>query len=247
MKTGLIHRPHPGLPRLATHLRLDDTPVPPAVEWHRRIVLNGDALGNDVHSNCVEAAALRSIQIRRVWAAGDERAPTVDDALALYRRWSAWDGREITDIGTASDTAAARWAAFGIWWDEQWEDVPTIAALDPTNATHMRAAIAWLGPVQLDINLPAAWQGLTSWTQASGAEGAPGSWGAHRVCASGYDAAYLYAVSWGRLVQITWDAIARYALNAETTVSRAWLDVDGRSPAGFDIDALESRAAALAA
>ena len=246
MRLGLIHRPHPALHRVGA--ALDVPHAPETCGWHRHIALDGDALGNDVHANCVPVGALRSIQIRRAVQAGDQRQPTADEALALYRAWSGWDGTEATDLGTASDEAAARWACEGVRWGEQWEDVPSIVALDPTRPDRLRAAVAFLGPVQLDLAMPLAWEGAPAiWSIISGSWGQPGSWGAHRVCAAGYDRECLRVVTWGRERGITWEAVARYAIHAEATISRSWLDATGLSPAGLDLAALQREGAALIA
>lgn len=245
-RLGLIHSPHPGLPRLAARMALDTLRPPAACDWHRQVVLDGDALGNDLHSNCVPCGALRAVQIMRAVVAGDQRRPTAAQALDLYRQWAGWDGRPETDIGTASDSASIRWARSGIRWGEQWEDVPGIASIAAGNADHLRAAIAFLGPVQLDLALPRSARGLQSWTPAAGPDGAPGSWGAHRVCAGKYDERYLYAVSWGVEIAMTPDFLARYAINAEACLSRSWLDVTGFSPAGLSLADLEAEMAALA-
>jgi hypothetical protein len=246
MQLGLIHRPHPRLPRVGA--ALDGLAAPEACDWHRFIALDGDALGNDVHSNCVPCGALRSIQIRRAVAAGDARRPTAEAALELYRAWSGWDGSPASDTGTPSDTAAMRWARDGVRWGEQWEDVPSILGLDPTLPCQMRAAVALLGPVQLDLAMPLAWQSEAStWTVISGSWGQPLSRGAHRVCAGRYDPYGVYVVTWGAERLLTWPALARYGLNAEATLSRSWLDATGRSPDGLDLDALEKESRALAA
>jgi hypothetical protein len=227
-------------------MELDALKAPDACDWHQHIALDGDALGNDIHSNCVPCGALRRVQIARAVSAGDRRAPTTGQALDLYRQWG-WDGSEAGDIGVASDVAAFRWTAGGIAWGGQWEDVPGIVALRPANLDHLRAAIAYLGPVQLDLALPRSAQGMTSWTVAAGPDGAPGSWGPHRVCVGRYDGRYVYAVSWGLEIPMTRDFVARYAINAEAMVSRSWLDTMGTSPAGLDLAALERQSAALAA
>lgn len=244
-RLGLIHRPHLGLPRLAARMDLDALKAPDACDWHQYIALDGDALGNDLHSNCVPCGALRRVQIARAVSAGDRRAPTTEQALDLYRRWG-WDGTEADDIGLRSDDAASRWAAGGIPWGGQWEDVPNIVALAPVNFDHLRAAIAYLGPVQMDFALPWSAQGMTYWAAATSPDGTPGSWGAHRVCVGRYDRRTFYALSWGRGIPMTLDFVARYAINAEATVSRSWLNALGLSPAGLDLAALERESAALA-
>ena len=246
MRLGLIHRPHPSLPRIGAALAASSAPE--ACDWHRFIALDGDALGNDVHSNCVPCGALRAIEIRRAAAAGDARRPTAEQALALYRAWADWDGTEAADIGTPSDQAAVRWATSGVRWGENWEDVPAIAAIDPANAEQLRAAVAFLGPVQLDLAMPRAWQQAPRyWSIVSGSWGAPASWGNHRVCAARYDAECLYVVTWGQDRGLPWSAVARYAIGAEAAVSRSWLDATGLSPTGLDLDALERESRALVA
>lgn len=237
MRCGLIHNPDPRLPRIGT--ALSRLVTPPACDWHTgHVDVDGDPLGNDDHSNCVPCGALRRLQAARS-VAGDQRKPTTIQALYLYRDWSGWDGTAATDIGTDSGLAATLWARNGIQWGWQWEDVPIIGVLDPTNSAHLKAAIAFLGPIQLDLALPTAWEGKTLWDVVSDADGGlPGSLGNHRVCAGRYDADHLYVVTWGIEVRITWRALPVYALNAEATVSRSWLDTSGLSPAGLDMAAL---------
>jgi hypothetical protein len=221
---------------------------PPACDWHRSIPLDGDALGNDDRSNCVPCGALRSIQIRRAVAAGDQRKPTAAEALELYCAWAGWDGTDATDAGTSSDDAAMLWAQKGVRWGEQWLDIPAIVNVDPANGAHLRAAIAFLGPVQLDIALPLAWQDAPAvWSIVSGGWGKPGSWGDHRVCAGKYDAQGLYVVTWGTERLLPWNSVATYAINCEATVSRSWLDTMGLSPGRLDLAALESEMKKLAA
>jgi hypothetical protein len=117
--------------------------------------------------------------------------------------------------------------------------VPNLFPLDPRNAEHMKAAIAFLGPIQLDLALPVAWQTMPSvWSIVSGQWGEPGSWGAHRVCAGRYDARFLYVVTWGQERAIPWEALPTYALGATAAVSRSWLDTTYCGPGGLDLAAL---------
>ena len=243
LRLGLIPRPHPQLPRIGAVLAGQQPPA--AVDWYSRTPLNGDALGNDVLGDCVPAAALRAVQAMRVQIGGDIRLPTRAQAEALYRDWAGWDGvpGSATDLGTASDTAAARWAKDGIWWGA-WHDWPAVVGLDPRITSHLRDALAWLGPVQLDIHLPEACFAATDW-QAPAAGDAFAGW--HRICLLGYDEAWFYAASWGLLVRLSPAFVEACGADAMACVSRSWLDTQGRSPLGLDIDALEAQGRALAA
>ena len=239
MRLGLIHRPLATLPRVGAAIASVLSPVAEC-NWHEAIPLDGDDLGNRDHGCCVPAAAFRGLQIRRAITAGDQRRPRTEEVLALYRRWADWDGTESTDLGTATDAAAAQWQADGIPWGENWTDVPDIYAFDPRNLAHLRAAIAYLGPVMLDLNLPLAWQNSGGfWIPAIGPAGEAGSWGAHRVCVGRYDQEWLYGISWGQEIQISPSVLAGYALHAEVPVSRSWLDTRGLSPAGLGLDGLQ--------
>ncbi len=245
-RLGLIHRPHPRLPRIGAALAGRQPPA--AADWHRYIALDGDALGNDQVGNCVECGTLRAIQVMRAAAAGDARKPSTAEALALYRAWAGWDGTAATDLGTASDAAAALWASQGVAWGEQWRDIPAVAGFDPRIASHLRAAIAWLGPVQLDLDLPlSAKEQPSTWTVGTGAAAQPGSWGAHRVCVGAYGPGSFRAITWGEERILSDDFIATYALDAMAAISRSWLDTMGRSPRGLDIDQLEAESRSLAA
>jgi hypothetical protein len=246
-RLGLIPRPHPAMPLLAARLAAPLPPPPPECNWHNAIVLDGAPLGNDAHANCVECAALRSVQIRRAVICTDPRRPTAAQALALYRAWAGWDGRPESDIGTASDAAAAAWATHGIAWGEQWEDVPTFARLAVDRLAALRTAIWLFGPLQLDLALPVTAQNQSVWRLGTGMDGLPGTWGAHRGCLGHYDAELFYAITWGSEQAIEPAFIEHYGLNAEATISRSWLDTHGHSPAGLDLDALEEDARVVAA
>ncbi len=247
LKLGLIHQPHPRMPRIGAALAGQ---VPPsAVDWNKFIRLDGDALGNDQTGNCVPCGVLRSIQIMRAVAAGDQRRPDAATARGLYIVWAGWDGvpGSATDLGTRSDVAAEYWACAGVPWGDQWIDIPALAGFDPRIVSHLRAAIAWLGPIQIDLNMPMTAQAqLSTWTVGTGSDAQPGSWGAHRVCIGAYGPDSFRAITWGE-ERILPDAfVETYALDAMASISRSWIDVVGRSPLGLDLDALEAASRRLA-
>jgi hypothetical protein len=234
MRLGLIHQPHPALPALERHIALAAA-TSGAVNWHAHITLDGDALGNDAHGDCVECGVLRSIQIMRAVTAGDQRKPEATQALELY---AAWAGFPAQDNGTVSSVAAAAWATKGVAWGDQYEDVPIIGTVPLSS---VRTAIATLGPVQLDINMPDSAVGADVWDAGS----APGSWGAHRVCAARCDSDSVWCVSWGREFRMTQAFLDRYVLGVEACVSRSWLDARGISPSAETWDALKAEMARL--
>ena len=246
-RLGLNHIPVPPSPHLTGVLAPLD--VPAVTDWLAMAraragvqVCDGDTLGNDALGCCVPAGAYRGVQIMRAIVAGDARKPTAQQVAVLYRLWSGWDGTPATDHGTNSDKAAVMWMQFGIPWGDQFEDVPQVA---PLGVASLRAAVAFLGPAQVDLALPIAWQTESVWDAVDGPAGEPGSWGSHRVCIAGYGPYLSNVVTWGEEVGITAAGLAKYALGAWASVSRSWLDATGKTPAGLDFDALAAEGAAL--
>lgn len=244
-KLGLIHRPHPNVPMLAAHLQINALAPVSSCDWHRFATLNGDALGNDAHSNCIPCGALRSVQIMRAVVAGDRRVPTVQNSLALYQQMG-WDGTVASDIGLPSDETTAFWASKGIWWGNDWLDIPSFARIDPSNPEHARLAIAYFGPLQVDILLPNSAQSQTKWTVVPGPTGAVGSWGPHRVCIGKYDSHGFTAVTWGTQIEMTDEFFLAYVANIEVPISRSWFNTVGVSPTGLDFESLAAASSQLA-
>jgi hypothetical protein len=245
MRLGAIHCPTPAeVSHLAGVARLDLMTPPASCDWTENCPADGDALRNDMLGNCVEVAACRAIQYRRANAWRDQWKPTGGQASALYVAWAGYDGTPATDNGTDTVKAMSAWCSTGIVASDQVLDVPQWAAVDPFHAAAVSLAIAHLGPVQVTLNLPAAWQGrFDLWdvpaAGVSGAEGKPGGWGQHRVCAPRYDAdGTRWVLSWGLLIPITpaaWDA---YVLGVDATVAWDWLDATGLAPSGLTREAL---------
>ena len=79
----------------------------------------------------------------------------------------------------------------------------------------------------------------TSWDWIGRLDGpdAPGSWGGHAVDVVGYDEGGLTVVTWGALQRLTWAFWDRYCDEAWCVLSPDFL-TEGRSPQGFDVDAL---------
>ena len=108
----------------------------------------------------------------------------------------------------------------------------------------VRPAVAFLGPVQLDLAIPQQWvSDIETWDITPLDVPA----GGHRVCVVGYDASGYSIVSWGLRKLLTPRALATYALGLWTCVSRSWLDATGKTPAGLDWDTLAAEGLKLAA
>lgn len=250
MKLGALHRSAPAsVPHLDTRARLSLMVAPPSADWFSACPADGDTLGNDRVGDCVEVTDYRIIQVRRANAWGDAWKPTEDQCLARYAALTGFD--PITgqpDNGTPTDVDMTDWCTKGIRLDTQNLDVPHWTVVDPQNVQHVNLAIAHGGPVAITINLPLGAQNL-DWNVApgTGADWAPGSWGAHRVLAGKYDGETRTVRTWGRDIIMHPEFWARYVISCDLAISREWLTATGLTPAGMDWGALTADAVKLSA
>ena len=251
MRHGLNHVPVAPSPHLTRVLAEPALSAPALVDWEGAAlraagvkVANGDPRLNDKLCCCVPVGAWQYIRTVRAVAAGDAGDFTDAQVEATYRAWGGYDGTPATDLGCNSDLAGARWTERGLRWNAQWEDVPQVIPIAPAS---FKPALAFLGPVQLDLALPTAWQQTALWDVADGPTGEPGTWGAHRVCLTGYGPYLFSVVTWGEEVNLTPGALAKYALGGWACVSRSWLDAAGATPSGLSLDALVAEGRALKA
>jgi hypothetical protein len=249
MRLGAIHRPPPaGLHQLARLSAMEGTP-PTHADWLCACPADGNALGNDLLGNCVEAAMLQTIAIRRAVVRGDAWRPSTLDAVALYSLLTGYDpATERPDAGTDTITAMNWWAVRGVQAGSD-TDVSLWAPSYPHYAPHLAMAIAYLGPVQATFALPRAAEGLPDWDVApgTGEEWAAASWGYHRVVVGAFDGLLRRARSWGRDLTIHPEWWAAYCVGVDVPLSREWCDTVGRSPAGLDWQGLAATLDRIAA
>jgi hypothetical protein len=100
-----------------------------------------------------------------------------------------------------------------------------------------------LGAIDIGVNLPNGWRGADVW-EAN--QGRPGSWGGHSVPLIGYDAEYLYAVSWGQVIPMSYAALDQYVDEAYAVISPDWIAKDGITPSGFDLIKMRADLTAVA-
>jgi hypothetical protein len=56
----------------------------------------------------------------------------------------------------------------------------------------------------------------------------------------GYDADNVYAVSWGQVIPMSWDALAYYSDEAYGLIDSTWIAKDATAPSGLDLNALHA-------
>ena len=124
-----------------------------------------------------------------------------------------------------------------------------INAFDEVNVSSLseiQTACAELGPLSAGVNLPAI-------AQQQFGDGQPwdvvandgGIEGGHCIVLCGYDAEYLYFVTWGQVQKATYAWWAKYGEEIWCVVSADWVSAQGSDPDGVNLASLGAEFAEL--
>ena len=187
---------------------------------------------NDTLGDCTCVAPANAI-LGLTTLAGDARRTPDDDIVAFYAGVSGYrPGDPSSDAGAMIEDVLAAWHSRGFDADR----LDGYASIEPTDHERVRQAIAFLGPVDLGLNLPSGWLKATVWDVSTAG---PDIAGGHCVCAVGYDADGLQIVSWGQVFTLTWAGWDACVDEAHALLSRDALTKAGRDAAGVDWTGLE--------
>jgi hypothetical protein len=220
---------------LARYVDREVLPAPPAELDFSRPVLEWPMYGNDRIGDCTTAAAAHMIE---AWtAASGGRSVEVPERAVL----DAFDAVKVVDPATGEEGAVELdvlrfWRASGIGSHR----IGAFARVGLGDLDLVRTAAFLFGGLYIGLQLPLRVQEQDTWDWTGRLDGpdTPGSWGGHAVNIVGYDDGGLTAVTWGRLQRLTWAFWGRYCDEAFCIISVDFL-AGGRTPAGFDLDALE--------
>jgi hypothetical protein len=191
--------------------------------------------GNDRLGDCTTAAVGHMIE---AWTAAAVGQPVELPERAVI---DAFDVVKIVDPATGEEGAVELdvlrlWRTSGIGGHR----IGAYARVSGFDHTLVRTAASLFGGVYIGLQLPftAQQQGVWDWTGRLDGPAAPGSWGGHAVDVVGYDEHALTVVTWGALQRLTWQFWDRYCDEAYAVLSVDYL-ANGRSPQGFDLEALK--------
>jgi len=230
----LPHRVDPRTLRLARYVDRALLPTPPPQLDLAAAVPEWPMYANDRLGDCTTAAAGHMIE---GWcAAAAHRLVEVAEGDVI----TAFDAVKIVDPLTG-EAGAIELDVLNLWRRHGIGGHRIAAFADVASADHdLVRTGAWLfGGLYLGLQLPLRAQDQRVWDWAGRLDGpdAPGSWGGHAVNVVAYDDAGLTVVTWGALQRLTWSFWERYVDECWAIISADFL-ADGRSPAGFDLDAL---------
>jgi hypothetical protein len=98
----------------------------------------------------------------------------------------------------------------------------------------------------IGLGLPISAQAQVIWDKPASmhGDGAKNSWGGHCVIVVGYDAKYVYAVTWGEIKKMTWAFWLAYCDESYAVISPDFF-IGEKTPAGFDLATLRQDLAAI--
>lgn len=239
------HRALYGLPSLGNHLSLPQLPVPPtAGGWGYKIPDDQwDCLGNDEYSNCLVCAIYHAIM---EWTAGTGNPLTVTKDMAV-KLYLSWTGGQDTGLDYAS--SLLHWQNEGVpcldsRGNTALHKILGFAGLDISSMDHLNAATYLFQGSLLGIQCPSnCADNVTNWLFDPSAVGD----GGHAILRNRYGRAGGHIVSWGYCIPHQAQMLATSLDEGYVVVSEEQLNLQGKSPVGFDKDGFLAALAAYKA
>ncbi|HEX3640639.1 MAG TPA: hypothetical protein VHV10_05060 [Ktedonobacteraceae bacterium] len=195
--------------QLANYLRPEALPpIPAQKDWSPK-VSTWNMLANDRLGCCTISS---SAHMEEAWTANasTEIIPSDSDIIKAYSDVSGYNPQTgANDNGAYCLDVLNYWRHTGI----AGRKIDSYVALEPTNHTHIKAAVYLFGGVYIGLALPISAESQAIWAVPSGGphgRGAPGSWGGHCCNVVAWDSHYLTVVTWGALKKMTWSFWGQY-------------------------------------
>lgn len=201
---------------------------------------------NDVEGDCTFATVGHLIQVWTTNATPPGTIPSDADIQFGYSDLTGYDPSDpSTDNGAVELDVLNYWRQKGVGGHK----IIGYALVNSKNIQEIKQTVYLFGGAYIGVSLPISAQadnispdGRQTWAvPATGlaGDGVPGSWGGHAVPIVAYDESKAVVVSWGSLVDVTWDFITNYCDEAYAVLSQEWVDDnDGLSPSGLKMDQL---------
>ena len=225
--------------------------APASVKYSPPVVAAGGygMLCNDKLGCCVVAGAMH---LGMTWTdqhGTTMKIPSDAEVIAAYSAIGGYvPGDESTDNGCDMLTALNYWRQTGITAGGTLHQIGGFAEVNHKDPAELAAALWLFGGLFVGIELPAGFQGLTSWTRVPNqhkGKWAPDSWGGHCVIFVDDVNELLQTVTWGELVPTDNTALP-YVDEVYAVFSQEMLDpTSGKCPAGFSQAVLIADLAAL--
>lgn len=211
--------------QLRKYLRPRLLPAPLAEDDHYSRITKWGMLGNDVRGDCVLASSAHHILGMTTYA-DKPWCPTEAQVIQLYDRMSPHDdGLSILDTLNV-------WRQTGLWGD-----VITAFLQGATgDSAEYKQGLRLFGGIKMGLALPDD-NIYGPWTRVSGP---PSPYNGHDVVGLGYDATYIYVISWGAVMKMTYDFFRAYNDEWYIVLSQDFISSGGLTHEGFNWDNLQA-------
>lgn len=187
-----------GLKDLMSYAAATLPPPPASVDWAKNVA-DWPMDGNDQYGDCTMAAAAHCLQSWNAEANVNLPIPSEQQVVSTYLQLTGG-----ADSGLVESEVLRTWNTVGLWGDR----IAGYAPVNVHNLVALRQAIDLFGGTYVGIQVPAnaqqQFESQQPWTLASGWQN-QSIVGGHAVPLLGYDADWLYCVTWGAVQQMAWD------------------------------------------
>lgn len=224
-------------------------PAPPAQADLASKINSWGMMENDQLGDCTIAAAGHLIMEWTANAGKKMVTPTDKQIVAAYSAITGYNpATGANDNGAVEIDVLNYWRQSGI----AGHKIGAYVALEPSNHIHIMDSVyifegCYIG-LQLPVSAQAQVQNHQPWSVPPGGptgDGKPGSWGGHAVPVVAYDQRGLTVVTWGALQTMTWSFWEAYCDEAYAILSTDYLNNKKQSPAGFNMQQLQTDLADL--
>lgn len=217
----------PSWPRLSFGKHLTGT-APASSDFYSKVTTWGMD-GNDNWGDCTCAGDSHICVQQTTYGTATPVVPTTDQTLAAYAVVGGFNpnagppGSNPTDNGATVQSALGYLRKTGV----SGFKIAAFGELNVKDLNEIKLGICQFGAVSLGINLPnsAMTQFNTGqpWTPVNGSP----IDGGHCVIAVGYDADWVYVVTWGQIQKMSWAFWAEYVEEAWAVIDALWANAEG--------------------
>jgi hypothetical protein len=188
--------------------------------------------GNDTVGDCTCAEVDHCVKALQVAAGNPEVKSTPAEVLSAYSAITGYTPSDPnTDQGAVMQDVRSYWRKNGFQLGGQKHTILLFAQVDHANHDLVKWCIARFGELGIGFNFPAsAMQQFDAGQPWTVVNGSPID-GGHAVSAVGYDADFVYVVTWGRVQKMAWAFFDKYVDEAWTQLSEEWVSAtSGNDP-----------------
>jgi len=240
-KLGKLHAT-PARPKLRFASLTAGLPAPAASVDFYSEVTDWPMYLNDRYGDCVWAGFGHHIEQITRYGQGATVEVTDADVETGYESTGFRPDDPNTDQGTNVEDGLSYWRKTGVGGHA----IVAYAAVDVSNATELKQAVSLFGALGIGFNVPAYAMDQFSAGKPWDVQKSNASIiGGHYVVVVGYDAKYLYVVTWAKIQKMTWAFFRKFCDEAYVIIDDEMVSKVSQYAGGTDLHAFGEEFASL--